>query len=129
MSELRRYRKRPGTAITAVRLDLATEGFTYRKWGAEQRCKAGDWVVDNGGDVYTIDAETFGATYREVAPGRWVKSAPVWAEVAQAGGVIETKEGSTEYAAGDYLVYNRPDRTDGYAVGAEKFEGMYEPEE
>ena len=49
------------------------------------------------------------------------------AEAAASAGVIDTKEGSTGYEAGDYLVYNGPDRTDGYAVGREKFEEMYEP--
>ncbi len=131
MSELRRYRKKPDTAVTAVRLDLETDGFTYRKWGGEQRCKAGDWVVDNDGDVYTIDAESFASTYDSAPgePGRYIKSAPVWAEKAETTGVIETKEGSTEYEAGDYLVYNGPERTDGYAMKPETFEGMYEAAE
>jgi acetylornithine deacetylase/succinyl-diaminopimelate desuccinylase-like protein len=36
--------------------------------------KAGDWLVDNGGDVYTVDAEVFARTYREVARGAYVKA-------------------------------------------------------
>jgi hypothetical protein len=129
LSTLRGFRKKKAAVVTAVRLDLETEGFVYRKWQGEQRCKAGDWVVDNQGDVYTIDAETFAATYREVAPGRYAKTAPVWAEVAKSQGVIQTKEGSTAFEAGDYLVYNGPNRKDGYAVGAEKFAVLYELDE
>ena len=128
MSTLQRYRKKPDTAVTAVCVDLDTDGFTYKKWGGVQTCKPGDWLVDNDGDVYTIDAKTFESTYREVEPGRYVKSAPVWAEVADSDGVIKTKEGSTEYRSGDYLVYNGPNRTDGYAMGPKKFEEMYEPD-
>ncbi len=127
MSELRRYRRKAATLISAVQFDLDTDGFTYRKWGAEQVCKPGDWLVDNGGDVYTVDQETFGRTYREVEPGRYSKSAPIWAEVAEAPGVIETKEGETHYEAGDYLVYNAAERRDGYAMRPEKFRQLYEP--
>ena len=56
--------KRPDQKVHAVRLDLETDGFTYRKWGAEQRCKRGDWLVSNpddagNSDTYTVDADTF----------------------------------------------------------------------
>src|SRR5262249_14373697 len=51
-----RYLRKPSVVVAAVRLDLDTNGFTYRKWGAEQCCKRGDWLVDNDGDVYTVDA-------------------------------------------------------------------------
>src|SRR5258707_14820409 len=59
IAELQEYRRRERTHVTAVRLDLDTDGFTYHKWGSAQRCKRGDWLVNNQGDVYTIDAETF----------------------------------------------------------------------
>ena len=59
MGERRRYRKRADQFVVAVRLDLEGAGFRYRKWGGEQQCKAGDWVVDNDGEVYTVDAESF----------------------------------------------------------------------
>ena len=126
MSELRRYRRKEATLISAVQLDLDTEGFTYRKWGGEQFCKPGDWIVDNGGDVYTIDQETFRRTYREVEAGRYTKSTPVWAERAEVSGVIKTKEGETHYEAGDYLVYNAAERCDGYAMSPDKFRQLYE---
>jgi hypothetical protein len=129
MSELNRYRRRPGAEITAIQIDLDTDGFSYRKWGATQACKRGDWLVDNGGDIYTVDQEVFASTYRAVGPGRYAKATAVWAEVAKAPGVIETKEGATHYQAGDYLVYNAPERGDGYAVKPEKFRELYEPAE
>ncbi len=46
-------------------------------------------LVDNLGDAYTIDAEVFAATYREVSPGVYVKSTPIWAEVATEPGRIQ----------------------------------------
>ena len=129
MGELRRYRKKATSRVTAVQLDLDTAGFTYRKWGAPQCCKPGDWIVNNGGDVYSIDQRTFEQTYRKVEPGRYSKVIVVFADVAGSAGVIRTKEGETRYEAGDYLVYNAADRRDGYAVNAQKFLDLYEPVE
>jgi hypothetical protein len=124
---LQEYRRKKRTSVTAVRLDLDTEGFTYRKWGGAQRCKRGDWLVNNQGDVYTVDGETFDRTYRMVSPGVYEKDAPVWAERAETSGAIETKEGSTSYKAGDYRVFNDPDGKDGYAMTSATFDSLYEP--
>ena len=123
----RRFRKRPTSFVTAVRLDLDTDGFIYRKWGGDQFCKPGDWLVDNDGDVYTVDASTFDRTYEMQSPGVYVKTTTVWAEVADSGGVVSTLEGTTEYEAGDYLVANEEDGSDAYAMSASKFEEMYQP--
>src|SRR2546425_12528427 len=84
--------------------------------GSTQRCKPGDWLVNNNGDVYTVDAETFARTYQPTGPGTYVKATPVWAEVAGSAGEIRTKEGSTRYAAGDYIVSNEADGGDAYAI-------------
>ncbi|MEM8951604.1 MAG: hypothetical protein AAGA21_02315 [Pseudomonadota bacterium] len=128
MSALERYRKRVTSVITAVRLDLKTDGFAYEKWGATQRCKAGDWLVDNGGDVYTIDADVFARTYKPATtPGCYVKTTVVFARKAEKAGVIQSKEGATHYETGDYIVYNEADEKDGYAVETKRFEEMYEP--
>jgi hypothetical protein len=125
VAKLTKYVKKKTSRVIAVQLDLETDGFNYQKWGGTQSCKAGDWLVNNDGDVYTVDGDTFARTYREVSPGVYEKVAPVWAEVAEQSGQIATKEGVTHYAAGDYLVYNNADRKDGYAVKARKFEEMY----
>ena len=47
----RKYKKKPTSFITAVQLDLDTEGFTYNKWGGKQVCKKDDWLVNNNGDT------------------------------------------------------------------------------
>jgi hypothetical protein len=122
----RRYRRKPSAFVTAVRLELETDGFTYRKWGGEQRCKQGDWLVDNDGDVYSVDATSFDKTYRQLGPGVYLKTTPVWAEAATAEGSISTKEGRTRYEPGDYIVFNNKDGSDGYAVEGRKFQEMYE---
>ncbi len=127
MTKRRKYARRAGTLIAAVQLNLNTAGFTYRKWGGEQTCKAGDWIVNNGGDVYTVDRETFARTYRPEGPGLYRKVTPVWAEIAESDGAIRTREGVTHYKAGDYIVFNDERGEDGYAVTASSFEAMYEP--
>ena len=121
----RRYVRRPDRPVAAVRLALDTDGLVYRKWGGEQRAKAGDWIVDNDGDVYTVDADVFARTYHQTATGVYLKTTPVWAERATHGGMVKTKEGSTQYEPGDYLVSNNPDGSDEYAVKADKFEDLY----
>jgi hypothetical protein len=126
MARRLKYLRRASQAIIAVQLALDTAGFTYRKWGDIQRCKAGDWIVDNGGDIYTIDRETFERTYHKVGTGTYVKMAPVWAEVAREAGFVQTKEGVTHYQAGDYLVFNEEHGGDAYAMTADKFAAMYE---
>lgn len=121
-----RYRRKPDQAVTAVQLALDFDGLDYRKWGHDQHAQAGDWLVDNGGDVYTVAAASFAQTYRQVGPGRWLKQAPVWAERATEAGRVATKEGQTSYQAGDWLVANNADGSDAYAISAAKFETLYE---
>jgi hypothetical protein len=126
MSPLHPFKKRDATCVVAVQFNLDTDGFRYRKWGSEQTCKPGDWLVDNNGDVYTVDRESFARTYSAVSPGLYRKTGRVWARQATHDGTIPTKEGITHYRAGDYLVYNQENESDGYAVKAENFRAMYE---
>jgi hypothetical protein len=123
----RQYRRKADQFVVAVQLDLDTEGFTFRKWGGEQRCESKDWLVDNDGDVYTVDRDTFARTYTKVAPGHYLKTTPVWAERASAAGSVRTQEGTTHYQAGDYLVSNDPEGKDSYAIASDKFLATYEP--
>ena len=110
-----------------MQLDLQTEGFTYQKWGAAQRCKSHDWLVNNQGDTYTIDEKIFAATYNKVSPGVYEKKTPVWAEPARTASTVRTPDGSIDYEPGDFLVFNDPEGKDGYAMTDEKFHSLYEP--
>jgi hypothetical protein len=126
-SNRRRYLRRPDHPVVAVRLALETDGLVYRKWGDEQHAKPGDWIVDNEGDIYTVDADVFAHTYRQTGPGTYVKTTPVWAEHAPQAGSVKTKEGVTHYEAGDYVVSNNSDGSDAYAMSAATFESLYTP--
>jgi hypothetical protein len=127
MPTRRQFVKRAGSEVIAVQLALETDGFTYRKWGGVQTCKPGDWIVQNNGEVYTVDRDTFARTYQEQSPGVFRKVSPVWAERMETAGSVATKEGVTHYPAGAYLVSNDAGGTDVYAVAAGTFEAMYEP--
>src|SRR4051812_22257505 len=120
-----RYVRRPDRPIVAIRLALDLKSLVYQKWGDEQSAKPGDWLVDNDGDVYTVDADSFARTYRQTGPGAYVKTTPVWAERTAQAGIVKTKEGATHYEPGDYLVSNERDGTDAYAISAAKFETLY----
>jgi len=122
----KKFQKRKKQIVLAVQLNLTTDGFVYHKWGSDQQCSAGDWLVNNNGDCYTISEKSFAKTYEEIAPGQFVKFSPVWACQAQKAGMVKTSEGHTEYNVGDYLVSNNEDGSDSYAVGKTKFEEMYE---
>lgn len=124
--EPKKYRKRDRQLVTAIQLDLETDGFTYNKWGSAQQCRAGDWLVNNDGDVYTVSNDSFVNTYKEISPGRYEKTAPIWASQTDKAGKVKTNEGYTEYVKGDYLVANNADGTDAYAISKNKFEEMYE---
>lgn len=126
MHSRQQYIKRASQFIVAVQFDLKTDGFTYEKWGSTQRCKPGDWLVNNNGDTYTVDRETFARTYKSSGPGTYTKLTTVWAEVAHEAGEVTTKEGATRYEPGDYIVYNEPHGGDAYAVSKAVFEQMYE---
>ena len=126
MQKRKLFRKRPKYHVTAVQLDLAFDGFSYQKWDGKQTCKPGDWLVNNNGDIYTIDKEYFRDYYQSISPGVFEKIGEIWAEVAIENGSIKTKEGLTAYNEGDYLVFDRQEGGEGYAIKKHIFERMYE---
>lgn len=127
-SEVRTYRRRENSAVTAIQLNLDVRTFTYYKWGALQSCKSGDWLVERDGSVYTVAAESFARTYKPIGPATYVKQGVVWAAPASCDGAIPTREGETHYQQGDFLVWNDKERKDGYAIKKDVFDSLYEPD-
>jgi hypothetical protein len=125
MTERRKYVKKANQRVVAVRLDLDTKGLVYRKWGARQVAKRGDWLVDNNGEIYSVDGKVFARTYKQLRTGIFLKTTPVWAEIAARTGTIRTKEGTSRYQEGDYIVYNDKDGRDGYCIAAATFKSTY----
>ncbi len=128
MNTPQRYRPHAGRTVVAIQLRLDMPGFAYQKWGHDQQCQQGDWLVDNEGDVYTVNAESFAKTYRAVSKGLYAKSQCVWARQAAQAGSVATKEGLTAYQSGDWLVSNHEDGSDAYAISSDKFPTLYEPD-
>lgn len=122
----KRYRRRTATAVVAIQLSLDMDGISYQKWGGRQHAKRNDWLVNNAGDVYTVDQQTFARTYRAISEGLFEKVSDVWASEAREAGAVATKEGQTAYEAGDYLVSNDPAGIDTYAISSERFHKLYE---
>lgn len=120
------YRRKKNTSVTAVQINLETDGFTYEKWGGEQRCRAGDWLINNGDSCHTVSDSTFKRTYRQESPGRYAKHTRIRARKAIVSGKVSTQEGETAYAAGDYLIDNNEAGTDTYAMSEQKFHKLYE---
>lgn len=127
MHRRRKYLRKARQFVVAVRIDLDTPGLEYRKWGAKQRANRGDWLVDNDGEVYTVEARSFARTYKKVRQGIYAKITPVWARIAREAGSIETKEGRSHYRPGDFIVSNQSNGGDGYCMTPAKFKAMYRP--
>ena len=124
--DYKKFQKRKDKLVVAVQLNLKTNGIDYIKWGSTQHAKAGDWIIDNNGECYTVDSESFASTYEMVSPGMYYKTSAVWAVQAGCYGTIETKEGTSSFCPDDYIVYNDNQFNDGYCISRKKFESMYE---
>ncbi|MDA7425302.1 hypothetical protein [Thalassococcus lentus] len=129
MGKLTRYTRREQTNVTAIKIDMETDGFTYRKWGGEQIVRPGDWLVDNNGDVYTVDGEAFEATYAKVSQGIYTKTAHVWAREAESDGQVQSTSGFTQYHAGDMVVFRDEREIDGWAMSKADFAALYQVDE
>ena len=124
---LRKCRRKQRPTVVAVCLDLETEGFLYHKWGSPRRCRAGDWLVNDAGTTYTVDARAFAASYLPLGPGLFENQLFAWVERAKSDGVLPTARGGVGYRSGDVLVFRDEDRIDGEVLAAAEFERLYEP--
>lgn len=130
MSTLRYKPNAPAVLAIAITLALVAP-IRYRKesWGPDdQTADEGDYLVQAyDGEVYTVKKGVFETTYAPVegCPGTYKKFVEVTAFIAEEDGFVETLEGRTEYAAGDYVVTNPGG--DVYAMRPEKFLARYVP--
>ena len=123
---MRKYKAKKITVV-AIQIPEDSKGLEYEKWGSIQFAKPGDWLVNKLGETYSIDAESFANTMKPLdRVGHYYKFSEIWGEVAVDSGVVETKEGTSQYVEGDYLVSNNEDFTDKYCISKEKFEKLYE---
>jgi hypothetical protein len=125
---LRRYIKKHTQVVEAMPLAIDGATLKYEKWGGQQQAQEGDWLVNNSGEFYTVEKNSFANTYQKIFGNRYRKVAPVWAEVADKDGEIVTKEGLTHYQSGDVIVCNNENKVDCYAIAKDVFVQTYQPD-
>lgn len=128
LNDIQKYKRKPNLVV-AVQLNFDIDNsilFKYKKWGDIQSAKPNDWVVNNEGEVYTIDDESFNQTYEFISLGCYTKVGYVWATEAPSDGKVKTKEGYTHYKKGDMIVSNDEKFDDQYAMTSSKFFSLYE---
>lgn len=68
------------------------------------RAAAGDWAVHADGKTWSVRDDIFRATYEDVGDGQWRRKGQVQGRPAHAGETINTLEGPTTAADGDWVV-------------------------
>ncbi|MBB5166480.1 hypothetical protein [Mycobacterium sp. AZCC_0083] len=95
--------------------------------GETMQAKASDWAVqDAGGDSWSVGDGIFQDSYEEVDPTekRWRRIGVVSARPARVGETLQTREGPTQAAPGDWVVKGTRDEL--WAVSASRFAQRYE---
>lgn len=110
-----------------VRAEQLKTDMTWKSTGGDTlQGAAGDWKVTGPtGDVWTVKPDIFAKTYSEVAPGTFAKTALTKATVLSQATSVQTLEGVSNGAAGDYLVVGPAGEQ--YIVPKATFESMYKP--
>ncbi|KLO29879.1 hypothetical protein ABH37_02250 [Mycobacterium haemophilum] len=72
--------------------------------GHTMRADAGDWAVQSDGKMWSVRDDIFRDTYEETGDGQWRRKGRVQARPAQAGETVNTLEGPTTAADGDWVV-------------------------
>ncbi|HZC94426.1 MAG TPA: hypothetical protein VE400_27995 [Mycobacterium sp.] len=91
--------------------------------GQTMRADAGDWEVQENGETHSVRDDIFRGSYEHVDGNQWRRSGTVSARPAQPGEVIQTLEGPTTAADGDWVV--RGTNAEEWPVPAEQFAQRY----
>ena len=68
------------------------------------RADAGDWAIQEDGKVWSVRDDIFRDTYEPAGEGRWRRKGRVQARPAYPGETVNTLEGPTTAAEGDWIV-------------------------
>ena len=122
------YRSRPlWESFTRVGTVNAEQRSTPWTWtsdsGHTMRAAAGDWAVQADGKTWSVRDDIFRATYEEAGDGRWRRKGRVQARPAHPGETVNTLEGPTTAAEGDWIV--RGADNEEWPVPAEEFAQRY----
>lgn len=103
------YRSRPlWQSFTRVGTVIAEQRSAPWTWksdsGHTMTANAGDWAVHADGKLWSVRDDIFRDTYEPVGDGKWRRKGRVQARPALAGETINTLEGPTVAADGDWVV-------------------------
>jgi hypothetical protein len=103
------YRSRPvWQPFTRVGTVTAKQIGTPWTWtsrsGHTMQADAGDWQVQADGETWSVRDDIFQSSFNHVEGNQWQRRGTVLARPAQPGEAIETLEGPTTAADGDWVV-------------------------
>jgi hypothetical protein len=103
------YRSRPVWRLfTRVGTVTAEQRNTPWTWtsrsGHTMQAEAGDWQVEKDGETWSVRDDNFRSSYDHVEGNQWRRRGEVLARPAQPGETIETLEGPTTAADGDWVI-------------------------
>jgi hypothetical protein len=112
------------SVVTAQRLPDDYEWTTPN--GDALSAVAGDWLLSDGADQWSVADDVFAKSYRPIGDGRYEKTATVIAVRLDEPFAVQTLEGVATGAAGDWLVRNPTGES--WPIPAATFAKRYEPE-
>lgn len=122
------YRSRPiwqrFTRRGTVEAEQQSAPWTWTsRSGQTMQANAEDWQIRSGGETWSVRDGIFQASYKHVDGNQWRRRGTVSARPAQPGETIQTLEGPTTAADGDWVVRG----TDGeqWPVRADEFGQRY----
>ncbi|WAJ44631.1 hypothetical protein OK015_26585 [Mycobacterium sp. Aquia_216] len=103
------FRSRPlwqsFTRVGTVTAEQRSAPWTWTSdSGHTMRGDAGDWAIHEDGKVWSVRDDIFQDTYEPVGDGLWQRKGLVQARPANPGETINTLEGPTNAAEGDWVV-------------------------
>ncbi|OBA64779.1 hypothetical protein A5647_25265 [Mycobacterium sp. 1100029.7] len=103
------FRSRPlwqtFTRVGAVTAEQRSAPWTWTSdSGATMRADAGDWAIHEDGKVWSVRDDIFRDTYEPAGDGQWQRKGKVQARPAYPGETVNTLEGPTTAAEGDWVV-------------------------
>lgn len=103
------FRSRPlwqsFTRVGTVTAEQRSAPWTWTSdSGHTMRADAGDWAIQEDGKVWSVRDDIFRDTYEPAGDGRWQRKGRVQARPAHPGETVNTLEGPTTAAEGDWVV-------------------------
>jgi len=96
---------RPFVRVGTVTAEQRSTAWTWKSdSGHTMHADAGDWAILEDGKTWSVRDDIFRATYEAAGAGRWHRTGRVQARPAQPGETVNTLEGPTTAAEGDWVV-------------------------